>query len=251
MSEEQWDVLVGQEREGPYTTKELHYMVAQKKVMADSFIWRKGLNNWTRIREVDEFMPAVTQAEEKSEEEVQPRQEAPVSKAPAQEEPPGSEAQDSRRKEIPFFFRLASIILILGLLSGGIYWVISQEDAKRAKSSESLAPKTKLQRLADQIQSADGAEAEAELIKLGGKAVPGMLQLLDGGLDSLDLPVGRVKRVIIAIGPVAIGPLLTFLSEGESEASARVIAVQVLGEIGGQQVVPALIDVLDDPSPEV
>ena len=69
MPEEQWYVLVGQEHEGPYTTKELHYMVAQKKVTADSFIWRKGLNNWTQIREVDEFMPAVTQAEEKSEEE--------------------------------------------------------------------------------------------------------------------------------------------------------------------------------------
>ena len=251
MPEEQWYVLVGQEREGPYTTKELHYMVAQKKVMADSFIWRKGLNNWTRIREVDEFQPAVTEAEEKSEEQVQPKREAPVRKAPASEEPPADEAQESRRREIPFFLRLASIILAIGLLSSGIYWVISQEDAKRAKSSGSLAPKAKLQRLADQIQSADGAEAEAELIKLGGKAVPGMLQLLDGGLGSLDLPVGRVKRIIIAIGPVAIGPLLTFLSEGESEASARVIAVQVLGEIGGPRVVPALIDVLDDPSPEV
>jgi hypothetical protein len=84
---------------------------------------------------------------------------------------------------------------------------------------------------------------------MGGPAVPVLLQVLAPEVP--EVPPERIRRVLLAMGPVAVGPMAAVLQEGEAPAPLRVFIVQVLGDIGGNSVVPVLIAALGDPAAPV
>lgn len=49
-----WYYVQGSDRVGPIDRDQLSTLVEQKVLNADSYIWRKGFDNWKKFREVDE-----------------------------------------------------------------------------------------------------------------------------------------------------------------------------------------------------
>jgi hypothetical protein len=53
--EDEWFVLKGENRYGPYTKLDLIRLVQEKNLFNFDFIWRKGMDSWLRMAELPEF----------------------------------------------------------------------------------------------------------------------------------------------------------------------------------------------------
>ena len=52
-----WYLRFGEDKEGPLTTDDVWFLLARKRVDGGTFAWRKGMESWTRIRDLDECQP--------------------------------------------------------------------------------------------------------------------------------------------------------------------------------------------------
>jgi hypothetical protein len=57
LAEEQWYLLIGQERQGPISVHDVRYLVSRKTIDGGTLVWREGLDSLVRLREVEEFHP--------------------------------------------------------------------------------------------------------------------------------------------------------------------------------------------------
>lgn len=57
LSAQEWFVLKGENRYGPFALTELIKMLQEKSLFEYEYIWRSGMSNWQRVAEVDEFKP--------------------------------------------------------------------------------------------------------------------------------------------------------------------------------------------------
>ena len=225
-----WYLRSGGETDGPLTTDDIWFLLARKRVDGGTFAWHRGMETWTRIRDLDEFQP---KRQEKAA--AKPAETAP---AVAEEAAAAGSSTPSRR----YARKLLALLLALGLLAGGIYWGVL-----RGPEDEGGAEPTaqKARQLVEKLAKSGSPQAESALVQMGGPAVPVLLQVL--APEAPEVPPERIRRVLLAMGPVAIGPMTAALRGDEAATRVRIFIVQVLGDIGGNPVVPVLIAALDDP----
>ena len=106
MAENQWYILIGQERQGPMSVHDVRYLVARRTIDGGTLVWREGMDSWVRLREVEEFQPR------KKNDQVEAAEEEEQKSPP----PP---AQPSPRTRL--LQRLIPALLALGLVCGALY----------------------------------------------------------------------------------------------------------------------------------
>ncbi len=224
-----WYLRFGQEREGPFSLEDVRYLLSQKNIDGGTFAFHKGLESWTRLRDLKEFQP--------------------TRPAESQEQAPDPESETGPQGKMPrgWLSRLAAVVVALSLVSGGLYWAFILPSSQNEDRIESPEVDPDVRRLAEQL--GDDPQAETVLSGMGSSAVPPLLQILDA--ESLDIPPERVRHVLIGIGPAAIAPLISYLKESRGDGRVRVLIVRVLGNIGGLPAIPGLVLALGDPSQEV
>ena len=228
-----WYLRFGEDKEGPLTTDDIWFLLARKRVDGSTFAWHRGMESWTRIRDLDEFQPKPSKAAAKS------ASATPNSASAAATQTAEAASTAASRR---FGRKLLALILALALLSGGIYWGALRGDDDDA-GAEPAAKKAS--RLVEKLIGKENPKAESALVQMGGPAVPVLLQVL--APDAPEVPPERIRRVLLAMGPAAIGPMATTLRGGEAPAGLRIFIIQVLGDIGESPVVPVLIAALNDP----
>ena len=241
-----WFIMIGQDRQGPMTPDDVRYLLNRKRIDGGTLIWQEGMETWARLREIEAFQPKPRVQEEPEAETKTEPQPAPEPE-PQEEEPrPPSFLSD------PHVQRIAGILAVLGFIGGGLYIFLS-EPARPRRSSPTTR---KVQSPADQmarLRSGD-PRAERELVRAGPKAVPGLIQALSSKGRHLEIPPGKIKGLLIEIGPSSasfIGDALEGLVDIDLSKAARIILIEVLEEFGGLQSVPSLIIALGDPDPAV
>ena len=219
---EKWFMIIAGERDGPFTTQDIQDLIDRKQVSVNTMIWHKDMRDWMPLREVETFR-------------LKPPPE------PEPEEPPKPDEGERKSRRRPFFFKLGALLAGLGLAAGGVYWGFYQP------SEEDLQPQpvqARVQNLVHQLTTGETPQAEQAHIEMGSQAVSPLLKALPADPFS---PIGeRIRHVLVAIGPPAVTPLSAYFQR--QMPAGRVLIIQVLGDIGGLRVVPALIQMLNDPN---
>ncbi|MCZ6633565.1 MAG: DUF4339 domain-containing protein, partial [bacterium] len=52
-----WYIILADERDGPYSTQDIQYLVARQRINGNTLIWQKEMRNWTPLCEVETFLP--------------------------------------------------------------------------------------------------------------------------------------------------------------------------------------------------
>ena len=151
------------------------------------------------------------------------------------------EEERKSRRRLPFFFKLGALLAGLGLAAGGVYWGFYQPPEE---DSQPPPDQVRVQDLVQELSAGESPRAEQALIQTGSKAVAPLLKALPVEPSS---PTGeRIRHVLVAIGPSAVNPLSVYFQQ--QLPAGRILIIQVLGDIGGLRVVPALIQMLNDPN---
>jgi predicted Zn finger-like uncharacterized protein len=103
-----WYVAAGKERRGPYPQEEILDMLQGGEIGPETFVWKKGMKDWTRLRDVQELAGLLKKPEPLPEEEPTVVTEAP---SPAEEvakveEKEKSEPMVWQRRETSVLFSL-------------------------------------------------------------------------------------------------------------------------------------------------
>lgn len=56
--DEKWYYVESGERKGPITLDQLRELIANQSIAAEDFIWKKGMENWTKLKDVPEIYVA-------------------------------------------------------------------------------------------------------------------------------------------------------------------------------------------------
>lgn len=247
MAEEEatWFIMIGQERQGPMSTHDVKYLLSRKRIDGGTLIWQEGMETWARLREVEEFQPQKKKSEEKPEPEPNSPPPEPAS-APAQAEPASGPLSNPRLQ------RTITVVALLGLIGGGAYVMVSDPPRpRRQASTRSPAARSRTPSDAFNRLKSGSRGAEQEILRAGAKAVPVLVQaLMDKGMES-SLPPDKVKDLLTKIGPAASSAIGDALGDVDVSSAAKSVLVNILGEFGGPQSLPALIIALGDPDEEV
>ncbi len=65
-----WYYVENGERQGPITEDELTGKIQQELLEAEDYVWKKGFDNWKKVKEINELVPFLDKKEEKPTEEV-------------------------------------------------------------------------------------------------------------------------------------------------------------------------------------
>ena len=57
MADNQWFVMIGQERQGPMSTDDVRFLLTRKNIDGGTLIWSEELGTWSRLRDVEKFRP--------------------------------------------------------------------------------------------------------------------------------------------------------------------------------------------------
>ncbi|MBF0207053.1 MAG: DUF4339 domain-containing protein [Oligoflexia bacterium] len=60
--ETKWFYVKNKERVGPITQEELRELIIKKQLGENSYVWKKGFENWKKIREVIEIVPFLSES---------------------------------------------------------------------------------------------------------------------------------------------------------------------------------------------
>lgn len=232
MAEDQWFILIGQERQGPLSAHDVRYLLTRRNIDGGTLIWREGMKSWVRLREVEEFHP-----KKKDEAETEP-----VAAPPPAPEPAG---------KTRLLQRLIPALLSLGLVGGAIYVFVTDDtpdDTPQRRSTTTQRRQRTPQDLVDGLKRGERG-AKSEIIRAGNRAVPALIQaLMEKGSP---LNPREVKAILIEIGPSSVSAIRDALEELDLSNTSQIILVEILGEFGGLTSVPALIVALGNPNPEV
>ena len=225
---DQWYLMVEKVREGPLSKQDIQYLLSQKQIDGTTLAWHKGLSTWDRLRDIEDFRPV--------------RSPEP----PAEKPPPAGPTTPSEPVSQGFAFlglwpKLVAVLVSLGLTTGGVYWTMLRVPSQ---PEPALVANTEVTDLLTRLEADDPA-ADQALADLGSQSVRPLVELLQ---DRSDLSNSSIKRILVAIGPSGISNLNSFLDPESTGIPVRIYIIQVLGEIGGLQVLPSLIQVLGDPS---
>jgi tetratricopeptide (TPR) repeat protein len=241
-----WFIVIGQDRQGPMSADDVKYLLGRKRIDGGTLIWQEGMETWSRLREIEAFHP-----KPKAEEEAEPEAETEPQSAP---EPPPEQVEEASPSRLtgPLAQRIAAILAILGFIGGGLYIFESAPPRARRPSQSAQRVQTKSDRMA-RVRAGDPS-ATRDLLREGPKAVPGLIQALQEKGTGIGLPPGKIKGLLIAIGPSGasfIADALEGLEGIDLSRVTKIILIEVLGEFGGLQSVPSLIIALGDPDPAI
>jgi hypothetical protein len=227
-----WYVMIEKVREGPLSKQDIQYLLSQKQIDGTTMAWHKGMDTWHRLRDLPEFRPNPTPD--------------PTSEKPAQAAPSGAAAQPTSQglASLGLWPKLAALLISLGLTAGGVYWTVLRPPSQPEIVTDTATEVTELLTRLDQ----DDAGVEQALADLGSQSVRPLMDLLQ---NQSDLSSGSVKRILVAIGPTGISNLSGYLNSDIAGVPVRIYVIQVLGEIGGLQALPSLVQVLGDPNQQV
>ena len=223
-----WYLMIEKVREGPLSKQDIQYLLSQKQVDGTTMAWRKGMDTWHRLRDLEEFRPN--------------RPNDPPEDQPVQKEAlPTVDPSPARLASLGLLPKLAAVLISLGLTAGGIYWTVlrvpPQPDAIPATHPEIPGLLARL--------GQNDSVAEQALAELGSQSVRPLMELLQ---ELPENPPETIKRVLVAIGPTGISNLSSFLNPETTGVPVRIYVIQILGDIGGMQTIPSLVQVLGDPS---
>ena len=225
MAENQWYILIGQERQGPMSATDVRYLLTRRSIDAGTLVWREGMDSWERLREIDEFKPKGKSKEPEQEREPEPT-------------PPPPSAEPSRILQ-----RIIPALLTLGLIGGAVYVFVTDDTPDRESPRAASNVKRKRtqrspQELIDQLKRGERG-SKTDVIRAGSRAVPALIQaLLDKGSP---INPNDIRAILIEIGPSSSEAIGEALEGLDLPNAAQIILVEVLGEFGGLTSVPALI----------
>lgn len=242
MADNQWFIMIGQERQGPMSTDDVRFLLSRKNIDGGTLIWSEVLGTWSRLREVEEFRP-------NPKDEAEAEAEQPEETVPEKTPPPPDEATSKKR----MILKVLPALLTLGLVGGAVFVFITDDTPKRAKQKTTSStrnqrgPRTP-QDLVEQLKGGDPA-AKRQLIQAGSRSVPALIQaLMEKGSP---IRPQDVRAILIEIGPSSAFAIGDALEGIDLSKAALIILVEVLGEFGGLTSVPALIVALGNPDPDV
>jgi HEAT repeat protein len=237
MADNEWFILIGQERQGPMSVHDVRYLLTRRTIDGGTLVWKEGMDSWVRLREIDEFQP-------------KKKGEPEEAQAESEEAAPPAPTETTDRSRL--LQRLIPALLTLGLVGGAAYVFITDEppvSEKRASTSSPVKRRTRSpQDLVDGLKRGERG-SKTELIRAGNRAVPALIQALIEKGSPLD--PRNVRAILIEIGPSSSSAIGDALEGLDLSKAAAIILVEVLGEFGGLTSVPALIIALGNPDIEV
>lgn len=237
--ENQWYILIGQERQGPMSTHDVRYLLTRRRIDGGTLVWKEGMDSWIRLREIEEFHPRKKKAEEP--------EAAPEEKEEKAPPPPSAPSPTTRLLQ-----RVIPALLTLGLVGGAVYVYVTgdpgEEETAPAAASRVKRENRSPQQLVEALKQGERG-AKQQLVRSGGRAVPALIQAL--AEKGSPLNPKEVGTILIEIGPSSASAIGDALENLKLSKAARIILVEVLGEFGGLTSVPALIIALGHPDPDV
>ncbi len=166
MADNQWYILMGQERQGPLSTHDIRFLISRKKIDGGTLIWSEGLGAWSRLREVEEFHP-------KHKDEPEPDPEQSEKPDPEKTPPPSPEPS----AEFRWIQKVIPILLALGLVGAAVYVFVTGEPTEEIEQKTTSPSRKKRQSrtprgLVEQLKRGDAA-AKTRLIQAGSRFVIG------------------------------------------------------------------------------
>ena len=148
-----WYLLIGKEREGPFSTRDIQHLLAERKIDGSTFAWRKGQDTWERLRELEDFRPVSSEHPAETGAEGKPAGLHEQAQVPISGTAPGSAAAGpmGMLSGLPFVLKLAALLAALGLGAGGVYWIGSRGTSQPPDPVESLTVDPEVRRLVDRI----------------------------------------------------------------------------------------------------
>ncbi|HAA74861.1 TPA: hypothetical protein DCE37_07070 [Candidatus Latescibacteria bacterium] len=238
MAENQWFILIGQERQGPMSAHDVRYLLTRRSIDGGTLVWREGMDSWVRLRDIEEFHPRKKEVDE-----------------PEQSEPEAESKPDPgpTSKRALTLQRLLPAVLTLALVGGAAFVFLTGVDEKdpiqQKQTQQRRQPRRQTpQDLINALKRGE-RDAKTQLIRAGSRSVPALIEaLIEKGSP---LSPRKVKAILIEIGPSSSSAFGDALEGLDLSKAAQIILVEVLGEFGGLTSVPALIIALGNPNPEV
>jgi HEAT repeat protein len=241
MAENQWYILIGQERQGPMSVQDVRYLVTRRNIDGGTLVWQEGMESWVRLREVEAFQPKKKDEEESAE--AEKPEAAKSDKAP----PPVAQSATVQR-----LLKLIPMALAFALVGGALYVFLSDEPSDSPIAEKARTPAKRAARtpedLVKQLKRGD-TSARDRLVQGGSRSVPALIQaLLEKGSP---LHPTEVRAILIEIGPSSASVIGDALEGIGLSKVAQIILVEVLGQFGGLSSVPSLIVALGNPDVDV
>jgi len=241
MAENQWYILIGQERQGPMSVHDVRYLLTRRNIDGGTLVWQAGMESWVRLREIEAFQPQKKKEPESAE--------AEKPKASESEKKPPPVEQSATVKRL---LKLIPMALTFALVGGALYVFLSDDTldspvAEKARTRAKRKPRTP-EDLVQRLKRGDSS-ARDRLVQGGSRSVPALIQaLLEKGSP---LHPTEVRAILIEIGPSSASAIGDALEGIDLSKVAQIILVEVLGQFGGLTSVPSLIVALGNPDAEV